>query len=115
MEELRRGVDEVGDLRDEQEEQGLAEVGVYGYDCEYHAGYVAVGVADEDAGWVGVLSEEREGDAEEGEEEVEGEEVRICGWVGVVGCWIAIGAEDWVEREWDEIEAGVEQEEERDD
>jgi len=37
---------------------------------KYHAGEVAVGVADEDAGGIPVVFEEGEGDADEGEEEI---------------------------------------------
>lgn len=48
-----------------------------------HAGEIAVGVADEDAGGVLVVDPKGEGDADKGEEEEEGEEVRVRGRVGV--------------------------------
>lgn len=84
-EQLRRAVEEVDDLRDEQEQQRLGEVAKDGYDGEDHAGEVTVGVADEDAGWVPIVVPERERDANEGEEKVEGEEMRVRRWVRVRG------------------------------
>lgn len=56
-----------------------------GDDGEDHPGEVAVSVADENTGRVAVVPPEGEGDADEGEEEVEGEEMGVCCWVGVVG------------------------------
>ena len=82
-EELRGGVDEVEDLRDEEEEERFGEVAEDADDGEDHAGEVAVGVSDEDARGVPVVPPEGERDAEEGEEHVEGEEVRVGGWVRV--------------------------------
>jgi hypothetical protein len=52
-------------------------------DGEDHAGEVAVGVADEDAGRVPVVAEEGGGDADPGEEQVEREEVGVGGRVRV--------------------------------
>lgn len=61
-------------------------------DGEDHAGEVAVGVADENAGGIPIVFEQGEGDAEEGEEQVDAGEVRGLSWreggiVGVTGCW----------------------------
>lgn len=69
-EELRGGVDEVEDLWDEEQEEGFREVTADTYDGEDHAGEVAVGVPYEDFGWVPVVAEESERDADEGEEHV---------------------------------------------
>lgn len=84
VEELRDAVEEVEGLGDEEEEERLGEVAEDAADGEDHAREVAVGVADEDAGGVPVVEEEGERDADEGEEHVEGEEVRVGGgvWVG---------------------------------
>ncbi len=54
-------------------------------DGEYHACKIAVRVSYEDLGGVAVVGIEGERDAYEGEEEVEAEEVGVCGWVRV-GC-----------------------------
>ena len=72
-EELRGGVGEVEELGDEEEQQGLGEVAEDANDGEDHAREVAVGVADEDPGGVAVVAPERQRDADEGEEHVEGE------------------------------------------
>ena len=53
--------------------------------CENHAREVAVGIADKDLGGVPVVPEEGAGDADPGEEEVEGEEVRVRGRVRIRG------------------------------
>lgn len=53
---------------------------------ESHAAEVAVGVADEDLGWVAVGEVEGGGDGEEWEEDVEGEKMGVGGGVGV-GWW----------------------------
>ncbi|KAI9742933.1 MAG: hypothetical protein M1818_003663 [Claussenomyces sp. TS43310] len=82
-EELGGRVEEIGDLGQQEEEQGLGEVAEDGDAGEDGAGEVAVGVADENAGGVPIVGDEGEGDAEEGQEEVEGEEVRVGGRVGV--------------------------------
>ncbi|RFU29736.1 hypothetical protein B7463_g6615, partial [Scytalidium lignicola] len=92
--------EEVEELRDEKEEEGLGEVALDSYDGEDHAGEVAVGVADEDARGVPVVHEQGEGDADEGDEHVEGEEVGVGRWVGVRD---------------EEVETVVEDEEEGDD
>lgn len=52
MEKLGYGVEEVDDLRYEEEEHGLAEVAQDPDHCEGHAGDVAEGVADKHAGWI---------------------------------------------------------------
>lgn len=51
-------------------------------DGKDHACEVAIRVADEDAGGVPVVREETEGDADEGEEEVDAEAVGVCCGVG---------------------------------
>jgi len=47
-EELRDGVEEVENLRDEEEQESLAEVPEDAYHCKRHACKVAVGVAHKD-------------------------------------------------------------------
>ena len=54
-------------------------------DGEEHAGEVAVGVAYKNFGRVPIVAAEGAGNAEEREQEVDGEEVRVRCWVGVVG------------------------------
>lgn len=85
-EDLGGRVEEVEDLRYEEEAEGFGEVAEDTDDGEYHAGEVAVGVADEDAGRVPVMVEEGAGDADPGEEEVEREEMGVSGRVGVWCC-----------------------------
>ena len=70
VEKLGCRIYEVENLRDEQQEQCLAEVAEDADDGEDHAGKVAVCIADEDTGWVAVVGEQGEGDAEKGKEEV---------------------------------------------
>ena len=82
MKELRSRIDEVEDLGDEEKEERLAEVAEDADDSENHACEVTVGVADKDTCRVPVVSEKGKRDAEEGEEEVEGEEMRVCCWMG---------------------------------
>ena len=82
-EDLGRRVGKVEELRDEQEAERLGEVAEDADDGKDHAGEVAVGVADEDAGGVPVVAEEGGGDADPGQEEVEGEEVGVGGRVRV--------------------------------
>lgn len=82
-EDLGAGVGKVGNLGHKQEDEGLGEVAEDADDDKDHAGKVAVGVADEDAGGEPVVGEEGEGDAEEGQEEVEAEEVAVGGGMGV--------------------------------
>lgn len=55
--------------------------------CEDHAGKVAVCVADENFRGVPVVPPEGERDADEGEEEVYTEEMRV-------GCWMRICGEE---------------------
>lgn len=50
-EELRDGIQEVEDLRDEEEEDGLAEVAEDAYDGKGHAGEVAEGVPHKYTRW----------------------------------------------------------------
>lgn len=76
-EELRRGVDEVEDLGDEQQEQGFAEVSEDANDGKYHAREIAVGVAHEDAGGIPVVAPQRQTDADEGEQHVQREEMGV--------------------------------------
>lgn len=85
MEQLRGRVGGVEQLRDEQQQQRLAEVAEDADDGEDHAGEVAVRVADEDARRVPVVVPERQRDADEGEQEVEREEVGVGGRVRVGG------------------------------
>jgi len=99
-EQLRGGVEEVEDLGDEQQQEGLGEMPQDSDDGEDHAREVAVGVAHEDLRGVPVVCPEGEGDADEGEEEEEGEEMRVCGWM-------------WVSRE--DIQGVIENQEEGDD
>lgn len=89
-EQLGRRVEEVEDLRDDEEQQGFAEVAEDGDDGEHHPREVAVRVAHEDFGWVPVVPPEGQGDADEGEEEVDGEEMRVGGgmWLWVRGCGV---------------------------
>lgn len=98
--ELGRRVSRVGDLRNEEEAEGLGEVAEDADGGEDHAGEVAVGVADEDAGRVAVMQEESGGDSDPGQQEIEREEVRIGGRVRVRG---------------QEVQGVVEDEEEGDD
>lgn len=100
VKELGRGVDEVEDLRQQEEHEGFAEVALDADDDEDHAREVAVRVADEYVRWVLVVGEEGEADAEEGEQEEQAEEVAVDGGVGV-GC--------------DEVQAVVGDEEQGDD
>lgn len=67
---------------------------------ENHAREVAVGVTDKDLGGVPVVAEQGARDADPGEEEVEREEMRVGGGVGVGG---------------EEVEAVVEDDEQGDD
>lgn len=82
-EDLRAGVEEVEELRDEEQAERLGEVAEDADDGEDHAGEVAVGVADEDLCRVPVVVEQRAGDADPGEEEVKREEMGVGGRVGV--------------------------------
>lgn len=68
LEDLGYRVEEVEDLGHEEEAEGLGEVAEDADDGEDHAGEVAVGVADEDAGGEPVVAEEGGGDADPGEE-----------------------------------------------
>ncbi|TFB03297.1 hypothetical protein CCMA1212_004231 [Trichoderma ghanense] len=82
-EDLGRGVEEVEELGHEEEAERLGEVAEDADDGEDHAGEVAVGVSDEDAGGVPVVAEEGARDADPGEEQVEREEVGVGGRVRV--------------------------------
>lgn len=99
-EDLGGRVEEVEDLGYEEEAESFGEVAEDTDDGEDHAGEVAVGVADEDAGRVPVVVEEGAGDADPGQQEVEREEMGVGGRVRVWGC---------------EVEEIVEGEEEGDD
>lgn len=72
-EELRGGVDEIKDLRNEEQEQSLAEVSQDANDSEHHPREVAVRVPHEDPRGEPVVLPQREGDADEREEHVERE------------------------------------------
>ncbi|KAI9650938.1 hypothetical protein NHQ30_000973 [Ciborinia camelliae] len=76
VEELRDAVQEVEGLGDQQQEEGFGEVPEDPADGEDHAGEITVRVADKDAGRVPVVREQREGYPDEGEEHVQGEEMR---------------------------------------
>lgn len=82
-EDLGGRVEEVEDLGHEEEAEGFGEVAEDTDDGEDHAGEVAVGVADEDAGRIPVVVEEGAGDTDPGEEEVEREEMGVGGRVGI--------------------------------
>ena len=98
--QLRGGVDKVENLREQQQDQGLAEVAQDADDDKHHARKVAVRVADEDPRRVPVVVEQGEGDPQKRQEEGQGEEVRVGGRVGVGG---------------EQVEGVVEGEEGRDD
>lgn len=106
-EELGARVEEVEDLRDEGEEQGFAEVAEDADDGEDHTGEVAVRVADEDPGGVPVVPPERRGDADEGEEEVNGEEVGVCCWMRARRRWRGVERQEVVEEEEDGDDDGL--------
>lgn len=82
-EDLGARVEEVEELRDEEQAERLGEVAEDADDGEDHAGEVAVGVADEDLCRVPVVVEQRAGDADPRQQEVEREEVRVGGRVRV--------------------------------
>lgn len=75
--ELGDRVAKVEDLGDHEEQQRLGKVAEDGDDDEHHAGKVAVRVADEDARRVLVVPEQGEGDAEEGQQKIEREQVGV--------------------------------------
>jgi len=52
VEQLRRGVQEIQDLRQEEEQQRLAEVAQDSNHGESHAGKVAVGVPNKHLRWI---------------------------------------------------------------
>ena len=79
VEQLRGGVEEVGDLGDQEEEERFAEVAEDTNDGKDHACKVAVSVPNEDFGGVPVVAPQGEGDAEEGKQEVDGEEMGVSG------------------------------------
>lgn len=83
LEELRRAVEEVQDLGQQQQHEGLGEVAQDADGGEHHAREVAVGVADEDARRVPVMGQQGEADAQEGQHEEEREEVGVGGRVRV--------------------------------
>lgn len=67
VKELRNRVDEVEDLRHEEQQQGLAEVTENSNDCKHHASEVAVSVPNENLRWIPVVIPQRKGDACEGQ------------------------------------------------
>ena len=99
VEELGRRVEEVGDLGDQQQHEGLAKVAQDADDDEDHAREVAEGVADEDAGRVLVVREEGEADAQEGQEEVQAEQMAVHGGVRVLGREVEGVVEDQQQRD----------------
>ena len=77
-EELRSRVDEVEDLRDEQQKQGFGEMPQDSDNGEDHPCEIAVGISYEDARGVPVMPPERETDAYERKEHVQREQMGIC-------------------------------------
>lgn len=73
VKELRTGVEEVERLRYEKEQHRLAEVAQNAHHGERHARKVAVGVADEHFGGVPVVVEQRAGDRQKRQHEVQRE------------------------------------------
>lgn len=96
VEELGRRVDEVEDLRQQEQHEGLAEVALDADDHEDHAREVAVRVADENVRRVLVVGEEGEADAKKGQEEEQAEEVAVDGgvWVGGDEVQTVVGDEE---------------------
>ena len=84
-EDLGHGIEEVEDLGDEEEAEGLGEVAEDADDSKHHTGEVTVCITDKDAGREPVVAEEGGGNADPGKEEVEREEVGVGGRVRV-GC-----------------------------
>lgn len=82
-EDLGARVEEVEELRDEEQAERLGEVAEDADDGEDHSGEIAVCVADEDLCRIPVVVEQRAGDADPGEQEVEREEMRVGGRVRV--------------------------------
>jgi hypothetical protein len=76
-EELRSGIDEVEDLRDEQEEEGLGEVPEDADHGKYHSSKVAVRVSYEDLGGIPVVKPESQRDTDEGQKHIKREEMRV--------------------------------------
>jgi hypothetical protein len=82
-ENLWAGVEEVEDLRNEEQAQCLGKMSKNTNDSKNHAREVAVGVSDKDLCGIPVVSEQRARDANPREEKVEREEVRVCGRVRI--------------------------------
>lgn len=101
VEQLGRRVEEVADLRDQQQHEGLAEVAQDADDDEDHAGEVAVCVPDEDARRVLVVREECEAHAQEGQEEVQAEQMAVHCGVRVCGREVESVVEDQEKRDYD--------------
>ena len=81
MEELGSRVDKVEDLRDEQKQQGLAEMAENCNDHKDHAGKVAVCVADEYTRRIPIVREECKRHPEEREQEIQREQMGVCRWM----------------------------------
>ena len=81
MKKLWGTVHEVEDLWDQKQQESFTEMAEDAHDGENHACEIAVRVADEDAGRVPVVGEETEGDAYEGEEQVDAEAMGVCCWI----------------------------------
>ncbi len=67
--QLGKGVEEVDDLGDEENEKCFAEVAQNPHDSEGHASVVAESVANKDFRWVLVVAEQGESVGEEGQDE----------------------------------------------
>lgn len=81
--DLGARVEEVENLGHEQQTQRLGKVAEDADDGKDHTGEVAVCVADEDAGRVPVVGEEGARDADPGQQEIQGKEMRVGGRVRV--------------------------------
>lgn len=79
MEELRDRVHKIERLRQEQQPKRLTEMPQYPVNRENHACEVAVRIPHKDLGGIPVVEPESGRDADEGEEQVYGEEVGVCG------------------------------------
>ena len=77
-EELRSRVDEVEDLRDEQQKQGFGEMPQDSDDGEDHPCEIAVCISHEDARGVPVMPPEGETDAYKRKEHVQREQMGVC-------------------------------------
>lgn len=86
-EELRCRVDEVENLRNEQEKQGFAEMTQYPHNCKNHASKVAIRISHKHLSRVPVVRQKCDRDANEGKKEVQREEMRISRRVRIGRKW----------------------------